>query len=136
MKCPNCGKETNIESFYCGWCNASLREPAPSTDNPTPGPKSDDESVSITHMRPLIQNRFLRICVMISGVLLAIAGVGFAIFGAYAIAKGSSLQYRINDRIVNAGEFAGIALAIGLAFVFIGFVLRYVYHKEKPVRAE
>jgi hypothetical protein len=87
-------------------------------------------------MRLLIQNRFLRICVMISGILLTITGVGFAIFGAYAIVKGSSLQYTINDRIVKAGEFAEVALGIGMALVFVGFVLRYVYHKEKPARAE
>lgn len=73
---------------------------------------------------------------MISGILLTITGVGFAIFGAYAIVKGSSLQYTINDRIVNAGEFAEAALGIGMALVFVGFVLRYVYRKEKPARAE
>ena len=35
MKCPNCGKETSEDRFFCGWCNASLREPTPSTDSPT-----------------------------------------------------------------------------------------------------
>jgi len=35
MKCPNCGKETSEDRFFCGWCNASLRDPRPSTDNPT-----------------------------------------------------------------------------------------------------
>jgi hypothetical protein len=87
-------------------------------------------------MVPLIQNRFLRICVMVSGILLAISGVGFAIFGAYAGYKGPGLTYIINGRIVSVGEFAEVTLAIGLALVFVGFVLRYVYHKEKPARAE
>jgi uncharacterized BrkB/YihY/UPF0761 family membrane protein len=84
----------------------------------------------------LIQNRFLRICVMISGLLLAIVGVGFAIFGAYAITKGDSLTYIINDRVVRAGEFAEVTLMISLAFIFVGFALRYAYRKQKPARAE
>ena len=87
-------------------------------------------------MRPLIQNRFLRICVMISGILLTITGVCFAIFGAYAVSKGDSLVYMINDRVVRAGEFAEVTLGIGMALVFVGYVLRYVYRKEKPARAE
>jgi multidrug transporter EmrE-like cation transporter len=87
-------------------------------------------------MVPLIQNRFLSICVMISGILLAISGVGFAIFGAYAVYEGPSLTYMINGRMVSVGEFAEVTLAIGLALVFVGFVLRYVYHKKKPARAE
>lgn len=129
MKCPNCGKETQESRMFCGWCNASLREPAHSIVSP-------EKRESLTQMVFLIQNRFLRIVVMVSGITLAIGGVGFAIFGAYAIVKGSSLRYTINDRIVNAGEFAEVTLAIGLALVFVGFVLRYVYHKEKPARAE
>jgi hypothetical protein len=84
----------------------------------------------------LIRNRFLRIVVMVSGITLAIGGVGFAIFGAYAVSKGDSLVYLINDRVVRAGEFAEVTLMIGLALLFAGFVLRYVYHKEKPARVD
>ncbi|MGB2825461.1 MAG: hypothetical protein WBC49_02350, partial [Thermoplasmata archaeon] len=129
MKCPSCGKEETENHFFCGWCNASLRESAHSTVSP-------EKYERLTQMVSLIQNRFLRICVMISGILLFISGVGFAIFGAYAIAKGDTLTYMINDRVVRAGEFAEVTLMIGLALVFAGFFLRYVYHKEKPARAE
>ena len=125
MKCPNCGKEVPEYSYFCGWCNARLR--------PTVSP---EKRKSPTQMVPLIQNGFLRICVMISGILLAISGVGFAIFGAYAIYKGPSLTYIINGRIVSVGEFAEVTLAIGLALVFVGFVLRYAYHKTKPARVD
>ena len=44
MKCPNCGKETSEDRFFCGWCNAKLREPTPSTDSPTY--RSEPESSS------------------------------------------------------------------------------------------
>lgn len=129
MKCPNCGREGAEDRIFCGWCNASLREPEPSTVSP-------EKPEIRTQMVFLIQNRFLRICVMISGLLLAIVGVGFAIFGAYAITKGDSLTYIINDRVVRAGEFAEVTLMISLAFIFVGFALRYAYRKQKPARAE
>jgi len=49
MKCPNCGKETEESRIFCGWCNASLREPAPSTDSPRN--HSESESLSQTERR-------------------------------------------------------------------------------------
>ena len=132
MKCPNCGAENPDHAVFCGKCAGTMKESEQSTGSL----ENSLESERLTQMVPLIQNRFLRICVMISGILLAISGVGFAIFGAYAIAKGSSLQYTINDRIVNAGEFAEVTLAIGLVFLFVGFLLRIAYHKTKPERVD
>ena len=132
MKCPKCGKETPEGAYYCGWCNATLRETALPIDSPT----NSSESGPPTQMVFLIKNRLLRICVMISGITLAIGGIGFAIFGAYAMYRGSSLVYTINGNIVNFGEFAQATLAIGLVLMFSGFILRYVYRKEKPAQAE
>jgi hypothetical protein len=121
MKCPNCGKEVPEYSNFCGWCNERLRAIV-----------SPEKRESPTQMVPLIKNRFFRITTMIGGILSAIFGVIFAIVGAYAIAGGSGVTFTINDRIVSAEEGGPIFLVIGLVLLFVGFALRYVYHKMKP----
>ena len=130
MKCPNCGKENSESAYYCGWCNASLREPTPSTDSPT----NSSESEPITQMELLVENRFLRIFMMIGGILSAIGGAIFIIVTAYAMSGGSNVQFTINDRVVSAEEGGPIFLVIGLILLFVGIALRYAYHKERPAR--
>jgi hypothetical protein len=144
MKCPNCGKETSEDRFFCGWCNAKLREPTPSTDSPTyrSEPESssqmelDDRSlgrtVSKAQMVPLIRNDFLRMVTKIFGIFSAIFGAILAIVAAYAIAGGSGVTFTINDRVVSTEEGGPIFLVIGLVLLFVGFALRYAYHKAKP----
>ena len=131
MKCPNCGKETEESKMFCGWCSARIREPVPSTDSQTP----HGESVSNMQMVPLIQNDFLRMVTKIGGILSAIFGAIFAIVAAYAIAGGSGVTFTINDRVVSAEEGGPIFLVIGLVLLFVGFALRYAYHKTKPEKA-
>ena len=128
MKCPNCGKETDESRMFCGWCNARIREPAFSTDGPTP----NGEPVSTTQTIPLIQNEFLRTVAKICGILSAIFGAIFAIVAAYAIAGGSGVTFTINDRMVSAEEGGPIFLVIGLVLLFVGFALRYAYHRTRP----
>jgi len=134
MKCPNCGKENSESGYYCGWCNASLKEPTPSTDSPTNSSEPEPLPEPITQMELLVENRFLRIFMMIGGIISAIFGAIFAIAGAYAIAGGSNVAFTINDRMVSAEEGGPIFLVIGLVLLFVGFSLRYAYHKQRPAR--
>lgn len=131
MKCPNCGAENPDYAVYCGKCAGTIKESERSTGNP----ENSLESERLTQMVPLIQNGFLRIVAMIGGILSAIFGAIFAIVAAYAIAGGSGVRFTINDRLVSAEEGGPIFLVIGLVLLFVGFALRYAYHKTKPERA-
>lgn len=87
-------------------------------------------------MRPLIQSGFLRIIVRISGILGALSGVVFTFVGLYGLAGGTSVEFRINDRLVNAQEGGQTFLIIGIAILLVGVTLIYLGFKKKVLQGD
>lgn len=132
MECPKCGAENPDHAVYCGRCAGTIKESEP----PTGSSETSRELESLSQMRPLIQSGFLRIIVRISGILGALSGVVFTFVGLYGLAGGTSVEFRINDRLVNAQEGGQTFLIIGIAILLVGVTLIYLGFKKKVLQGD
>jgi hypothetical protein len=131
MKCPNCGSEEPDYAVYCGKCAGLMKEREQSTGSP----EKSERLGSPVQMVFWIKDRFTRMFMKSFGIGAVIVGAFFAIAGALATSMGGFTDITINGRVVLAEEGGQTFFVIGLALLFVGYVLRYAHHKMIPERA-
>lgn len=105
VACPHCGKETDLEASFCGYCGLRLKEESPEAMNelvadehaqkttvPAPSPNGSDAHIAAPHSPSSRFGRrlvFVALGLIVIGLLLACA---FSVFGAYAI-RGGALPF-------------------------------------------